>query len=697
MRILELVFRGVAGSPELTRLKFGPGNVVVQSSRAQLPLGRLLSYALYDESLEAPPELRGEGAQSSRVGVTLQDHKGSIFRILRDLEKGTVQLARYDADSKSFSGISSNASETSQYLRGQARLAPEDLFSELLWLSPEQLPTKWVPPAVEQVPQAARPRMAAPVMGGAAAAAAYEEEAQRAKREQATEPMQIQRSTDSFSMQSDAGNDSNRFDDMPLEQRKSMLADLEKQKATLDEADQIEYAIEGKQSELFELEQSRSRLQELEKEAEGLRAEVDKHALPEELEAKVEGKLKEYRFQRDKHEKALKRITEDKERLADLLEESVRGPLHSLLLQIGAAGALLFTLTGLLWEPARWLLFLNPVALGLAAIGIIEWIGKVEDSEALLARKASLEELEEKEKRKFGAETTGARLIMEKLDVDTPEAVEKRLAARRRAIEEYEEVSGRLEDILSSEEHSEAEEETKRLEEEIKVMEQRLRDLAAGDNPADLMRDIEALRASIEKTEVGEAGTTEQTISGDASWGDPLEMDDSPSAELDALDSVAPEALEAGRRMPDPGPRMLSLLSDATLTDPAVAGERISARLDKYVAALSRKKWESVRFHGRGNLVFFSAGSELAWDDVPQEDIDTLYLAVRLCLAEAVLGQGPQPLVFEEPFDEAVDRAVWPMLARMLGHLGGLSQVIHTTPQSHWSEHCDRVLSHTQQ
>jgi TolA-binding protein len=699
MRILELVVQGVPGSPGTLRLPLGAGTTVLHPGPIPLPLGRLLAFALYDESVEPPAELRAPEAETSRVGLTLQDPGGAVYRIVRDLKTGAVQLARYAADSKTFTPVSSRAAEACQYLRSQARVPGEDLFRDLLWIGAANLPSRYTPPLSEER-GGVRRRLAAPVMGGAAAAARYEAEAAGGRGGPPSARFGGGGADTGFGAPAlgGGGQDSGTggwgglaasgpapdpFAHLSVDARKEKLADLEKRKAALDEADELQFALDGKQRALFENEQKRSRVTALEKEVAQLQAALAEFegmpAVGDDLAKAIRG----YAFQKDRLDKALARIDEERERLDEALGAPPAMPIHDPILKAGAGAVLAFTALAIFFEPVRWLLFLNPLALGVVAFSLLEWIGEQEAFSGLDAKRKALDARAEQAKRTFELDTVTVRGAMKQLRVEKVEDLEKRLEGRHQAESRHAEARARLEQTHASPEFSALSSEAETLAAEIADLESRLRASGAvGVSPADLMRDIEALRASVERAERGETA--------------PATPD--PPAALDAAENPVgamgggrfEPALGEGPRMPDPGPVFLARLADALQKSPETVGEEVRERLGQYLTALTGRRFTGLMFAGRGALMVVPAGgAALPWDAVPPPDRDTVWLALRLGLAEAFIRHAPQPLVLEAPFDAALDPGVWTLCGQMVRYLGGIGQALHLTPERSWADHAD--------
>ena len=693
MRILELVFQGVPGSPGLLRAAVGAGVTrVVPGAAGPMPLSRLLAHALYHEGVEPPASLRAPGAQTARLGMTLQDAGGDVYRVIRDLASGAVQLLRWDAGQKKFLPVSSRAAEVGQYLRSQVRVPGEDLFRDLFALSADGLPSRQpaeasaVTPAVGGPPAGAKGFPRPPAGGGGIHGAGMN--ATAAKRFPGYQGDDPGGGAGFPGYQGDApapaaaaGGDA--FGHLPLEEKRKKLEVLRQAKAAADSIDETQFKLDGLQNRAFQLDEQLKETRRLGSEVERLDQALagfgDLDSLPDDFEARA----REYAFLAGRLEQTVGRLEGERDTLGERLALPPDPPMKHPVLLGGVGACVAFSAAALAIPGLRWVAILNPVALGAAGFVLLQWLGAREHHEGLSGRAGTLEERAAKARRQFELETVTVRKVMKDLGVDSPAAVLERYAQRNKAKVLRDEAGARLAQAAGDTGHQATEAERAKIAEEITALEQQLAGSGGyGQDPGDLVRDIEALEASIARAERGEP---------------------EPPAPEPALEAAAPGggevafgALGGGSfgaggdaevaSAPDPGPTLLARLADVLHADAESAAAGLGERPGQYLAALTNKAYVGLNFDGQRRLALVSAvgGRILPWARLSPLDQDLVYLALRLAFAEAALKVEPQPLLIESCFDE-LDPGRKQMVGKMLRFLAGSAQVILHSADPAWA------------
>ncbi|HZH04118.1 MAG TPA: chromosome segregation protein SMC, partial [Myxococcaceae bacterium] len=128
----------------------------------------------------------------------------------------------------------------------------------------------------------------------------------------------------------------------------------------------------------------------------------------------------------------------------------------------------------------------------------------------------------------------------------------------------------------------------------------------------------------------------------------------------------------------DAGPRLLALVADYWNADLPAVATAIQPRCVQYFSALSDKRYTSVEFDGEGRTQVRGGLGSTPASALGPRDADLLFLALKFALIEKSTAFGRVPVVIEDGWG-AVDDAKWPLLARMLKHLGTLTQVIQVS------------------
>jgi hypothetical protein len=152
-----------------------------------------------------------------------------------------------------------------------------------------------------------------------------------------------------------------------------------------------------------------------------------------------------------------------------------------------------------------------------------------------------------------------------------------------------------------------------------------------------------------------------------------------------AAQSPAPSASAAsgtppapGEALEDPAPGLLKLASDLLQADVPGSVTVLRDRLNQYVTALTDKRVLAVELDKDGRATALVPGNKrVPAGELPPRDLDLLYLALRLSIVEKVATKVKVPLLIDDA--PGIEEGKLPLFARMLRHLGTLTQVVHTT------------------
>lgn len=496
MLIHEIVLQGVPGSPDLVRLTLGQGvNLVVPGGQG-LGLVRLIVHVLFDESVEPPQDLVAPGAEVARAGLTLQDRSGRVYRVLRDLKLGSVQLLAFDPSARSFQPVSSRAAEVGQYLRAQVQVPAEDVLAGLYCLRGEDAPSLQPaePAPAETGPATGTPPGGVPAMGlagrqmtppgggPAASGAHFPGHAGTAPSTPSGGPGMI-------------------ASGRSREEIQRRLEALEAQAAAVAEIDDVQFELDGVQRKIDEIDAALARVRELQAQVEDLDRRIaafgDLAHLPEDITERVRA----YAHALDRRDRALERIERERDSFSEYVAVPAEPLVRSKVFLGGVAGTV--AVAGLaIGLDLRPLFALLPVGLGTLAFSLLVHFDEREEREGVQRRLSMLDDRREKAERSFEIETSLVRRTMEQIGATSAAELLERLEQREALIEERSRFARELETLEGSEEARARQAEREALQAQADALEAKLAGSGGyATDPAELRREIEALRAELEAPE----------------------------------------------------------------------------------------------------------------------------------------------------------------------------------------------------
>lgn len=141
MRFVDFAIQGFLDLRGAGQIRFGSALTAVASapSAPTSVLSGLLE-ALFSEGYDpAAIRLASPGAESTRAVVTVQSADGSVFRLVRDIVRGSAQLLGYEGGD--FAPVASDAGEIAQFLRGRVGLPRRDVYEQAFVLRAGDLPS----------------------------------------------------------------------------------------------------------------------------------------------------------------------------------------------------------------------------------------------------------------------------------------------------------------------------------------------------------------------------------------------------------------------------------------------------------------------------------------------------------------------------------------------------------------------------
>jgi hypothetical protein len=631
MQFAEVAVQNVRGFSPAGRFALKAGYLVLKPPSAEAsPLAGLTLALLYPDGRGGDAAFVAAGAKSGKAAVTFQGADGVTYRVLRELG-GSGTLHRVNKATQQPELVSSDASEILQFLRGGVGLPPRTTFEQVYCLQVAQLPSR-------------RPRKAA------------------AKPDAKTSGKMP--SLASASTVAPA-------DDIPAAEAK--LRALEKEHTGAQEVEALQFKVDGLSSQVFEAEQ---RL----KSTEGLRvaiseAEAAWRAAPTAeslgLPADILQRVQRYPKVVQKRDDALARLNADREAEAQAVPDSVEPLTQNRAFWGGIAAGVLFLGLGLglglgVDRIFRYLVLLDIPAFGVAAFMALRYVDELQNASRHGSKEGRFEARERKLLEEFEAESAPVRMAqkalgLESLDEIAPALERKELLAARVA-----ELKEQLQAVEADPEYQAAATQRQSLKAQLDALNAEL--TQKGSYVRDLReveREMARLKESIALAKAPPPAAAAPAPGAPATPGEPLE---------------------------DPSPALLSQAADVFTTDILAVQGLLKDRCLQYLTALTDRRYQGIEWDKEGRGYALAAGKRVPVGELPPKDLDLYYLALRMTVVEKASARVKRPFLLEDVF-AGVEEVKLPLIARMLKHLGTLTQVLHVTAHPGFGQMSDGTVN----
>lgn len=615
MLFLELAAQAVRGFSPSIRVALKPGYSVLQSpTDLPAPLSGLIVALAFPDGRGGDAAYLAPGAKAGRAGLSIQGGDGSVWRLVRDLG-GAGGLHKLNKATNQFDVVSQDALEMGQALRAGAGFPSRSTWEQLFTLTGPQLPTRRPrgpakPPAATATSKAA-PRLPTASWNMDTATPAPPEDPER-------------------------------------------LAALEAELVTSKRAAEVQFRLDGINSELFTTESKTKGWDETYQRLEAARAEF-KAVAGKGSSAEVIARAKRYPEDRKRHEEQLARLEEEQRAFLDSQPEPP-APLRTDQRFLGAlaAGVALFVGAMFLEGALRYLALLSMVPYTFAALLALRFIEDLQRSgrsggkaEVLTGRAKKLTDdfalttmVVQKAFAEVGAETLEDFLgVMERRAglADQVTQLESEWAATQ-ATPEYASLATKL----------------SKLKEAQESCNQELLGMSSG-----YVRDVRDIEREIAR----------------------LREPAAPAAAKPSVsnEGFAPVPTGPAETFDDPTAPLMLLATDLFTTDVSSLWSVLHDRAVQYLIALTDRRYHEISVDKDGHATLEAPGRTVTARELPGKDLDLMYLALRLTLIEKAAGQHKLPVVVEDTFNTVIDAAKLPLFGRMLKHLGALTQVLHVS------------------
>lgn len=632
MQFAEVAVQNVRGFTAAGRFALKAGYLVLKPPTAEVsPLAGLSLALLFADGRGGDASFLAPGAKSGKAALTFVGVDGVTYRILRELG-GSGTLHRMNKATQQPELVSSDSSEISQFLRGQAGLPPRTTFEQVYCLQPGQLPSK-------------RPRKAA--------AAAKLDPKTSGKM-----PSLASASTVAPA------------EDIPAAEAR--LRALEQERVSAAEVDQLQFKVDGLSSQVFDAEQ---RL----KGTDGLKvaiseAEAAWRAAPTPeslgLPQDIIPRLQRYPKVVAKRDEALARLHQDRETEAQAVSAYVE-PLKENRVFWGGlgAGALFLLLAlglGFGVDPTfRYLALLDIPAFGVAAFMALRYVDDLQKASRHGSKENRFEAREKKILDEFDAEAAPLRMAQKALGVESLDEIAPMLERKELLGARVVELKDQLQAMEADPDYVAAVTQRQALKAQLDALNAELTQKGS------YVRDVREVEREIARVKESIA----------------LAKAPPPPAAPSADGTPAPaEALE------DPTPALLSQAADVFTTDVLSVQGMLKERCLQYLTALTDRRYQGLEWDKEGRAFALAPGKRIPVGELPPKDLDLYYLALRMTVVEKASARVKRPFVLEDVF-AGVEEVKLPLIARMLKHLGTLTQVLHVTGHPGFAQMSDGAVN----
>ncbi len=701
MRFSELVLQGVRNFEQMHRIPLGPGFTTfhAESGAGKSTVVDVIVHLLYPDPTEpATTAFQGAGGAPCRVSLMMEEG-GQKYRLVKDLASGSIALTKMDPATQRFAPVTAAAAEILQYLTSQIRLPQRDILESVYIARVGALPSKTpggAPPPGSFGGQ--RPAAPAPaVMGGAMGASGGPQ------RRLPPSPHLSPGGAAAFPGYQGMDPGEEILPDDP-EEIKRQIETLQRDLSTARETDDLQFKLDGLQSEIFEIDQKLKGVKDATARLEQLEGHLSEFKKLTDLPENFEKKVREFEKSAEKLKRDQKRLDDDQAKWERRARMSTPEPLRrDRLFLIGLALGLAALGVGVagffVFEPLRYVALLDIPAFGLALVVAVRHIDLLSSLERSSRRLGLVEERREKLKRQFELETSMVRRTMMDLGVEQPGQIIEEYNRRNKLQAEIDRARREQEEKRKDSSLEEAEQKRDKLQEEADAIEAQMVG-ASGMmmNLSEMERKIQALNDKLKRIESGESAS--EFGQADGYLGAP-EGEDPYGMGVGAPPGAAYPASPPGQmpsygevdlsqRPEDPCQTMVKAAEDLFLTGRERLEQALGPRAGQFIAALTNQAHPQLIF-GPGGVIQCmdaSSGGAVDFSNLPAATQDLVYLGLKLAIIDLYSRKQPVPLLLDDPF-KAVAPDRHDLLGRMLAELGKLTQVILFTSQMNMASHAD--------
>ncbi|QSQ26486.1 chromosome segregation protein SMC [Pyxidicoccus parkwayensis] len=632
MQFAEVAVQNVRGFSPAGRFALKAGYLVLKPPAAEAsPLAGLSLALLFADGRGGDASFMAPGAKTAKAALTFVGVDGVTYRVLRELG-GSGTLHRMNKATNQAELVSSDTSEIGQFLRGQVGLPPRTTFEQLYCLQPAQLPSR-------------RPRKAA--------AAAKQDPKTSGKYPSLASASTVMPAED-------------------ISAAEAKLRALEQELVGSTEVDQLQFKADGLQSQLFEADQ---RL----KSTEGLKvaiseAEANWRAAPTPeslgLPQDIRSRAQRYPKVVAKRDEALARLNQDREAGVEVAAPYVEPLKENRLFWGGLGAGVLFLALGLglglgVDNTFRYVALLDIPAFGVAAFMALRHVDDLQKASRQGTKENRFEAREKKILDEFEAEAAPLRMAQKALGVEEFEEIVPMLERKELLAARVVELKEQLAGVEADPEYVAASSQRQVLKDELEAVNAELTQKGS------YVRDIREVEREI--------GRVKESIL----------LARAPRPAAAPGPDGAPPAVEP---LEDPSPVLLSQAADVFTTDVSAVQGLLKERCLQYLTALTDRRYQGIEWDREGRAFALAQGKRIPVGELPPKDLDLYYLALRMTVVEKASARVKRPFLLEDVF-AGMEEVKLPLIARMLKHLGTLTQVLHVTGHPGFAQMSDGTVN----
>ncbi len=692
MQFSELVLQGVRRFDQMYRLELGNGFTLFCGAEGagKSTIVDIIIYLLFARTDPTDSNaFAGKSGDVCRAALTMLDHKGQPYRLVKDLSRGSVVLTSQDAATGRFVPVSTLRADILQYLGANFHLPSQDVFEGIFVTRASDLPS--ARPAA-----ASRPPEQAPAAGVSKGniVGRRQDGPVSGLRGKPSSSGGVARPLPPSQIISDAGafvvtgstyrDDADDQEVLPDDEAtlREQLALLQRDLAAVSEADELQFEVDGLQKQVFDIDSRLRGIKEIGDKISQLENDLQRYeklsALPENFE-KV---AKAYHDRTAKHKADLARLEEERAAWEQRTIESERPPLlKNRTFQIGlliGVGALVVGLLGFVfYEPLRYLALVDLVGFAIAGVAVIRHIDYRANAERSRKRLDLSAARRQKLDRQFDLDTAMVRRALEQFEVQTPEALLDAVKQRNQVLIALRQA--RDQEQAKRNELGVEQLEAKRaaLGEKIKQIEGKLAAFGSTAlHPKDMERRIKRIKEKLERP----GGASAALAASDENYAGTLDYDTTSASPPRRFSKGRADA-DASTQPVDIGPdacqTLLLLGQDLLLKDSEQLAAVLAPRCSQYVEVLTDKAFSRVAINPGGTLdcIEGSGGGSIPFTTLPMSMQDLIYLGLKCTLIELSSATQPMPVIFDDAFRSISERH-YDVIGKLLASLGRNTQVI---------------------
>ncbi len=627
MLILELAVQAVRGFSPAARVTLKQGYLGLKCpAELPAPLAGLFVSLCYPDGRGGDASFLAPNAKSGRAGFSLQANDGATYRIVRDLG-GACALHKMNKVTNAFEPVSQDSTEIAQVLRSTVGVPPRTAFEQLFVFTSAQVPTK----------RAKQPKSSAVGKTKGKAQSAFDQYGDLSA------------------------------NDTSVDGNMARLAVLEAELATAKDANEIQFRMDGVQSEIFNYESKLKSQDELRTKIEVSRAELGTAATPQNLNLPEDIVLRVKRAPEEKkrYGEALRKLHEERES-ANVTGTYRVQPVwkNQQFLAAAGAGVVILVGTGLFLEGgARYLALLSILAFSFAALLALRYIEELQHASREGAKSDVFEVREKKLKDEYEASRLTVQTALDSVSAATADEFYQAMAKGDELRPALAELELRWAEYESDPETSQWPALILQLKSEQEALNQKLLDLSGG-----YVRDAREIERELYK--IREA----------------MMPPEEPTEQFMAVSTAPAETFD------DPTPMLMELASSLFSLDVPSLWAMMRDRTVQYLTALTDRRYHGLDIDKDGRATVQAPGRAIPAGELPGRDLDLMYLAVRLTLFEKYSAQNKVPVIIEDAFAGLIEGPKVTLMGRMLKHLGSLTQVLHVSGSAQNVAAADAVL-----